>query len=96
MKRRIFKPVLPALAALVLLGGCETAIDVATGDSVTFQEKFGWTEERMLRHGWLEARYRAPPAIYCYRTLATPECYRAPQVGEEGRLIGFFAPTSAR
>ncbi len=93
MKRLILKAVLPGLAALALTGGCsafDATIDVASPDGPTFYERHGWTEERMLRKGWLEPRKFASSAIYCYRTIATPECYRAPQVNQEQRLISFF------
>lgn len=91
MKRLICRSALPALAAAALLGGCAWSNGPTFGDGATFQEKYGWNEERMLRHGWLPTRNITPPAIYCYRTLATPECYPAPQDGEELRLIGYFA-----
>ncbi len=90
MKRLICRSVLPALAVLALTGGCAWNDGPVFGDGETFQEKYGWTEARMLRHGWLEARNIAPSPVYCYRTIATPDCYRTPQKGEEGRLIGFF------
>jgi hypothetical protein len=33
--------------------------------------------------------------IYCYGTLAAPDCYAAPQPGWEGRLIGYYGPKPA-
>ncbi|MDI9409568.1 MAG: hypothetical protein QM523_10040 [Candidatus Pacebacteria bacterium] len=27
------------------------------------------------------------PLLYCYRTRGSPECYREPQPGQEGRLV---------
>ncbi len=93
MKRLILKAVLPGLAALALTAGCsafDATVDAASSDGPSFYERHGWTEERMLRHGWLEPRKYASPAIYCYRTIASPECYRAPQMDQEQRLISFF------
>ena len=98
MKRLISYAVLSGLIALALTGGCtvfDATIDTATPDGPTFRDQHGWTEERMLRHGWLQAREYTPPAIYCYRTISTPECYQAPQEGEEGRMIGFFPGPSS-
>ncbi|MBW7849979.1 MAG: hypothetical protein H3C38_05740 [Rhodospirillales bacterium] len=33
-----------------------------------------------------------PAPIYCYRTLAAPDCYAQPQPGEAHRLIGYYGP----
>jgi len=33
--------------------------------------------------------------IYCYGTLADPDCYGEPQPGWEGRLIGSYEPKPA-
>jgi hypothetical protein len=30
--------------------------------------------------------------LYCYGTLADPDCYAEPQPGWEGRLIGYYGP----
>jgi len=93
MKRLISRAVLPGLIALALTGGCtiiDATIDTATPDGPTFRDQYGWTEERMVGHGWLQARKYKPPAIYCYRTISASECYQVQQEGEEGRLIGFL------
>jgi hypothetical protein len=33
--------------------------------------------------------------IYCYGTLADPDCYAEPQAGAENRLIGYYGPKPA-
>lgn len=35
-------------------------------------------------------------AIYCYRTLARPDCHAAPLAGERHRLIGYYGPSPDR
>ncbi len=90
MKRPICRALLPVLAALALTGGCAWNDGPVFGDGKTFYEKYGWTESRMLRHGWLERRYIAPSPIYCYRTISSPDCYKTPQPGQERRLIASF------
>jgi hypothetical protein len=45
---------------------------------------------------WLAER----GVVYCYRTIADPDCYREPLPGAEGRLIAaapevFFTPAAA-
>ena len=34
--------------------------------------------------------YVEPPAIYCYDTLAKPDCYAQPLPGEYNRMIGYY------
>ncbi len=90
MKRLICRSVLPALAVLALTGGCAWNDGPVFGDGETFEERYAWTEARVLRHGWLEARNIAPSPVYCYRTISSPECFRTPQQGQQRRLIGFI------
>lgn len=47
------------------------------------------THAEILDQAWIgpEVAY-TPPPLYCYRTLAEPECRAAPQPGEEDRLVG--------
>ncbi len=90
MKRLICRSVLPVLAILALTGGCAWNDGPVFGDGETFEEKYAWTEARVLRHGWLEARIIATSPVYCYRTISSPECYRTPQKGQQRRLIGYF------
>ena len=90
MKRPICRSVLPALAVLALTGGCAWNNGPVFGDGETFQEKYAWNEARMLQQGWLKPRNIASSPVYCYRTISSPECYRAPQEGQQRRLIGSF------
>jgi hypothetical protein len=39
--------------------------------------------------------YVEPPAIYCYQTLAQPDCYAQPTPGDYNRMIGFYGPPPA-
>jgi hypothetical protein len=39
--------------------------------------------------------YVQPPAIYCYESLARPDCYAQPLPGEYNRMIGFYGPRPA-
>jgi len=87
MKRLIFRALLPLITGATLLGGC-TASYVAEKIQVD-----AWTEASMLRDGWLEVRNIRPQPIYCYRTLAAPECYRKIQPHEQNRLVGYFDDT---
>lgn len=34
--------------------------------------------------------YVEPPTIYCYETLAKPDCYAQPIPGEYNRMIGYY------
>jgi hypothetical protein len=34
--------------------------------------------------------YVEPPAIYCYETLAQPDCYAQPLPGDYNRMIGYY------
>lgn len=73
------------LAMLALLAGCDLPY------FEQFQQKYATTEERELRRGWLVGKEIPPPPIYCYHTLALPDCYDAAEPPREhGRLIGLF------
>ena len=82
--KRIYTRFALLLAALVVLGGCAAAKE--------YNKRYGWTEAKMLEAGWLPPRPLQVERIYCYRTLARPECYRAEQIDETNRLIGKFEP----
>ena len=71
------------LATAALLGGCTVVM------MEEVRERYGWTEESMLRDGWLDARKARVEPIFCYRTIADADCYREAQVGERNRLIGY-------
>jgi len=49
------------------------------------------TQEQILARGWttLPATADARGTIYCYRTLAVPDCFNAPQAGQENRLVSY-------
>ncbi len=71
------------LATAALLGGCTVVL------MEEVKKRYGWTEERMLRDGWLATRKVRAAPIFCYRTIGEPDCYREAQVGERNRLIGY-------
>ena len=71
-----------------LLGGCTFAY--VAGKMKTD----AWTEDSMLRDGWLEVRNIRPQPACCYRTLAATECYRKIQPHEENRLVSYFDDTA--
>ena len=50
------------------------------------------TETMVLNADWLINRNASPPAVYCYATLATPECHEWPLRGAETRLVGYYGP----
>ncbi len=50
-------------------------------------------EAALYDHGWVRAEPRAPVApVYCYATLARPDCHAEPRLDQPGRLIGYFGP----
>jgi hypothetical protein len=54
---------------------------------------FAPSYEEVVGAGWIGPEVAVTPApIYCYATLAEPECFRSPQPGEENRLVGYFGP----
>ncbi|MBK17230.1 MAG: hypothetical protein CMM52_00115 [Rhodospirillaceae bacterium] len=55
-----------------------------------FRKEFGWTEGRMTEDGWLKSREIPPDAIYCYKTLAEPNCFKKPKPGQEHRLVSEY------
>jgi hypothetical protein len=55
-----------------------------------FRAEFGWTEARMTEDGWLKSREIPPDAVYCYKTLAKPNCFKTPKPGQEHRLVSEF------
>lgn len=77
------KTVFPVAAAL-FLSACENSY------IQSLKRDFGWTEARMTRDGWLEARNIAPPDTWCYGTLAEVECFETPMLSEDSRLVGSF------
>lgn len=70
-----------ALLAAGLIGGCNPL------------SGFVPTQAELLAAGVLPpADFPPGPPAYCYRTLAEVDCYRAPQAGEAGRLVGSDPP----
>lgn len=69
-----------AVAAALSLGACDhpevEKVRIALG---------GWTQERMLADGWLQASPEEPMPAYCYHTLADPDCLIEPVPGEQVR-----------
>lgn len=71
------------ITTAALLGGCTVVL------MQEVKKNYGWTEESMLRDGWLDAREVRLEPVFCYRTIADADCYREAQVGERNRLIGY-------
>ncbi len=82
--RKSFMIVPTVLAASVLMSACSNPY------LERFRAEFGWTEGRMTEDGWLKSREIPPDAIYCYKTLAKPNCFKTPKHGQEHRLISEF------
>lgn len=81
MKARRCWPVVAA-AAVLAVTGCVNPLS----------EDFGWTEESVLKRGWIPPRHVHAARLYCYRTLAEYECFDKPEEGQESRLIGYYGP----
>ena len=47
------------------------------------------TQEQILASGWAVAPPSSGAVVYCYRTLATPDCRLEPEPGQEGRLVSY-------
>ena len=71
------------LATAALLGGCTFTM------MQEVKKNYRWTEKSMLRDGWLDTRKVPLEPVFCYRTIADPDCYREAQLGERNRLIGY-------
>lgn len=51
------------------------------------------TDSQRQLQAWLGTRYVwTEPPVYCYATLADPDCYAAPVAGWERRLISYYGP----
>lgn len=54
---------------------------------------FAPTETELLTAGTVKRDSHPPgPPVYCYRTLAEVDCYRAPQQAEASRLVAGDPP----
>jgi hypothetical protein len=92
MRVTISAPLTAALLlAVLLLAGCE---HLGNLDPDTLKARYGWTEEKMVAKGWLPGRYIPAKPVYCYQTIAQPECFNEPQPGQEARLVGYFNETA--
>lgn len=50
-------------------------------------------EFRIVSRDWVMPQLAATnSAVYCYRTLAKPDCFAEPQSGAENRLISYYGP----
>lgn len=71
------------IAIVAFLGACGvdgTSAYQPTAAQRHYQDRFG-------------PRYVATQSpVYCYATVARPDCYAAPIEGWEGRLIAYFGP----
>ena len=47
------------------------------------------TQEEILASGWSVPPPSLAGVVYCYRTLAAPDCRREPEPGQEDRLISY-------
>ncbi len=65
------------LAALLALSACGNPF----ADSAP-------TQNQILASGWTTPVVASRPGvIYCYRTLAAPDCRTSPEPGQEDRLV---------
>jgi hypothetical protein len=72
-----------AALTLLVLGAC-------TADP---QSRYYPTDSQLYVQNLIGPRYQVTvPPIYCYSTLADPECYAAPVPGWERRLIAQVGP----
>ena len=76
------------LVTAVMLSGCSYVL-------MKQVEEHSWTEEKMLRDGWLPTRVVSVEPIYCYSTIGEPECYREAQPEIRNLLVGSFAAPKA-
>ncbi len=86
MRQKINTTVKYCAAAIVLtmLAGCENPY------VMQLKDEFGWTENRMLRDGWLKTYAIAQPPVYCYHTLADADCFSRQKREHKDRLINSF------
>lgn len=54
---------------------------------------FAPTYDDLMAAGWIGPEVeRRPAPLYCYATLAKPDCFASPQPGETGRLVAYYGP----
>ncbi len=66
---------------LTMVAGCDNPY------VMQLKDEFGWTEDRMLRDGWLKTYAIAQPPVYCYHTLADADCFPKQKRAQKDRLI---------
>lgn len=71
-----------AAAALVLLNGC-----------AAIEKAWPFGETAAAPHSTFTA-LETDPTVWCYRTLAAPDCYATEQPQFAGRLLGAFIRTA--
>ncbi len=73
---------MPMLTAVLALASCADPLSAY----------YPTETQRYLRDSF-GPRYQATvPPVYCYATLAEPECYAVPVAGWERRLIAHYGP----
>jgi hypothetical protein len=78
------------MTRLILLFGAALALISCTVDP---QSRYYPTESQVYFRDVFGPRYQVTvPPVYCYSTLADPECYAAPVAGWEHRLIAQVGP----
>lgn len=78
------------MTRLILLLGAMAGLAACNVDP---QSRYYPTESQVYFQDTFGPRYQVTvPHIYCYSTLADPECYAAPVAGWEHRLIAQFGP----
>jgi hypothetical protein len=78
------------MKGLTLLFGSALMLTSCTVDP---QSRYYPTESQRYFQDTFGPRYQMTvPQIYCYSTLADPDCYAAPVAGWEHRLIAQYGP----
>jgi hypothetical protein len=78
------------MARLALMLGAAAMLAACAVDP---QSRYYPTESQRYFDDTFGPRYQVTvPQIYCYSTLADPDCYAAPVPGWEHRLIAQFGP----
>lgn len=80
------------LAALALLSGCESPMFEDTILDKDYIARQLPSEEKVLSSTFFEPRPTGVVQTYCYKTLASVDCYSQPHGEERYRLNGYFGP----
>tara|TARA_R110002072_G_scaffold118593_3_gene250503 strand:- start:5912 stop:6232 length:321 start_codon:yes stop_codon:yes gene_type:complete len=81
-----------ALAALVLVAGCEHAMLEDTIFDKEYVARHLPNEEKVLSATTFKPRPTGVVQTYCYSSIGEVECYAQPQEGERYRLNGYYGP----